>query len=377
MKRARIERAVLSTLAGALLAACGGDGEADDAPHRFNVETLAEGLEHPWALAFLPDGDLLVTERPGRLLRVDPADGSRTEIDGLPPIAAEGQGGLLDVALHPGFPDPAWVYVTYAAAGDGGYATHIGRGRLVGDALEDFEPLLVGTPFLAGGQHFGSRLVFDADGMLYATMGERGDRDRAQQLDDHQGTTVRLTADGDVPADNPFVDDDDALSVIYAYGHRNPQGMVVHPDTGRIWQHEHGPRGGDEINLLEAGANYGWPLTSYGREYSDGSPIGPDPTEVEGTVPPIYHWEDSFAPSGMAFYEGDAFPRWRGDLFVGSLVGQHLARIGVDGEQIVSEERLLDGRGWRIRDVRTGPDGFLYVLVDASPAPLVRLTPAD
>jgi aldose sugar dehydrogenase len=368
-------------LAGVLVAGCGGDSSGTDPhipdPHLYEVELLTDPFEHPWGLAFLADGSMLVTERPGRLSRVDGATHARTAIDGVPAVAAEGQGGLLDVAIHPSGGAEPWVYLTYAAEDEGGYTTHVGRGRLVGDALENFEVLHVATPFLSGGQHFGSRMVFGDDGMLYVTVGDRGSRDLAQDLEAHAGSTLRLTPEGEVPADNPFAGEADALPAIYSYGHRNSQGMVVHPDTGRIWQHEHGPSGGDEINIVEAGSNYGWPLASYGREYHDGSPIGGDPHDVEGTVPPIHWWEDSFAPSGMAFYEGDAFPRWRGNLFLGSLVQRHLLRLVMDGERVVSEERLIDDRSWRIRDVREGPDGYLYILIDAADAPLVRITPAD
>ncbi len=386
--------AVSLTVFAMLIAGCSRDGPEpdpdnnDDIPddtetsehHRFAVEVVTDGLEHPWAMVFLPDDEtILVTERPGRLSRVNLGNGERVDIDGAPSTTAVGQGGMLDVALHPAFEENGWIYLTYAGADEAGnaYATHLGRGRLVADALEDFEVLHVATPFLGGGQHFGSRIAFDAEGHVYFTVGDRGDRDRAQNLSDHMGTTMRLTADGEIPDDNPFVDDEEALPAIYSYGHRNTQGMTVHPRTGRIWQHDHGPSGGDEINLPEAGGNFGWPLTSYGVEYGTGLPIGPDPHDHEGTIPPIYHWEESFAPSGMTFYEGDAFSDWQGSLFVGALALEHLARLTVDGEEIIGEERLLEGRGWRVRDVKEGPDGFLYLLVDAGQAPMVRLVPVE
>jgi aldose sugar dehydrogenase len=349
----------------------GAPGSGDDT-HSYRVETLAEGFEHPWAMAFLPDGRVLVTERPGRLNLVDLETGARVRVGGLPDIFAQGQGGLLDVALHPQFAATALVYLSYSATGSGGSALHVGRGRLEAEQLVEFEVLHVATPFVDSEHHYGSRLAFDSVGHLYVTVGDRRERDRAQELDDQNGATLRLTADGEIPADNPFVgrDGDDA---IYSYGHRNSQGMVVHPQTGRIWQNEHGPLGGDEINVIEAGGNYGWPLTSLGREYDDESPIGPD--SLEGTEAPIYHWQDSMGPSGMTFYTGEAFPRWYGNLFMGALAERNLVRLIVQGEEVVSEERLLEDRDWRVRDVRTGPDGYLYLLIDADEAPLVRLVP--
>jgi aldose sugar dehydrogenase len=230
---------------------------------------------------------------------------------------------------------------------------------------------------VSGGRHFGSRIAFDDEGYLFMTVGDRGERDRSQERSNAIGATLRLTDEGEIPPDNPFVGEDDAEPAIYSLGHRNVQAMAFHPDTGALWQIEHGPRGGDEINLPAKGQNFGWPLTSYGVEYGSRRAIGPDPHEHEGTVPPIHYWEDSFAPSGAAFYDGDAFPQWRGDLFVGSLAREHLARLSLDGDRIVAEEALLDDFSWRIRDVRTGPDDLLYVLIDAKDALLVRLVPAD
>lgn len=343
--------------------------------HDFRIEVLFEGLEHPWALAFLPDGRLLVTERPGRLNLLDPRDGSRQPVAGTPEVAAQRQGGLLDVALHPDFTDNGWVYLSYAARQSDGLSTHVGRGRLHDGRLEDFQVLFRAEPGLSRGQHFGSRLLFDREGYLFISLGDHGERDSAQDLGSHMGGLIRLHDDGRIPADNPFVDRKDARPEIYSYGHRNAQGMTLHPDTGAVWLHEHGPRGGDEINLPEAGQNYGWPVTTHGREYH-GPRIGPAPPQP-GYTSPIHHWTPSIAPSGMAFLQGSAFPKWQGDLFVGALVQRHLQRLRFTGTELVEQERLLEEPGWRIRDVRSGPDGHLYLLPDENPASLVRLVPAD
>lgn len=360
--------AVLWTLAVMMLGGCGATGTEAEV----RVTTLADGLDHPWAMAFLPDGDMLVTERSGALLRLDPESGERTALAGVPEVDGRNQGGLLDVALHPDFGDNRLVYLTWSGAGDGGNATHLGRGRLEDGRLADFETLFVATPFVASTKHFGSRIVFDGAGYLWMTVGERGERDRAQDLGDHNGSVLRLLPDGSVPADNPFVDRADARDAIFSYGHRNPQGMAVHPDSGEVWIHEHGPRGGDEINIPEAGANFGWPKQTYGREY-----YGPEiaPNEVPGIAGPIHHWTPSIAPSGMAFYTGERFPQWRGDLFVGALALTHLARLELDGVEVVNETRLLDDRGWRIRAVVQGPDEALYVLTDHDNGRLLRVTP--
>lgn len=341
----------------------------------FEVETVAEDLEHPWGLAFLPGGDMLVSERPGRLLRLGPDGDNRREVSGLPEIVARNQGGLLDVVLHPDFEDNGYVYLTWSGPGeDDTNATHLGRARLDGDALSDFEVLHVTRPFVDSGHHFGSRIVFDGEGHVFFTVGDRGERDRAQDVDDHNGSVLRVNEDGSIPSDNPFVDRDDARDAIYSYGHRNPQGAARHPETGRLWIHEHGPQGGDEINLPEPGENYGWPKQTYGEEYGGGE-IAPD--TLESTVDPIHVWVPSIAPSGMAFYTGDKFPEWQGDLFIGALALTHLAHLELDGTEVVSETQLLDDRGWRIRDVRQGPDGYLYLLTDASNGRLVRLVPAS
>ena len=343
--------------------------------HNYQVERVFEGFERPWSLAFLPDGRMLVTERPGRLNLLNPANGSRAAVRGVPQVAAFGQGGLLDVALHPDFKSSPFVYLSYSASGEGGYTTHVGRGQLEGNELRNFQVLFVARPYIGGGQHFGSRLVFDRDGHLFITIGDRGQRHNAQKLDNYHGKLVRLTADGKPPPDNPFVKREGALPGIWTYGHRNAQGLTLHPETGVLWLHEHGPRGGDELNLPKPGRNYGWPEATFGREYF-GPRIGKEPP-LPGMEPPIHHWTPSIAPSGMAFYYGKDFPRWRGDLFVGALVQQKLVRLRLKGERVVEEEDLLKELGWRIRDVRVGPDDELYVLADESNVPIIRLVPAN
>lgn len=355
------------------VSACAGERNMTQSQASLQVNTVTEGLEHPWGLAFLPDGDVLVTERPGRLSRVDTASGDRTPVRGVPAVAARGQGGLLDVALHPDFPDNHWVYLSYSEPGSGGSLTAVGRGRLRNDRLEAFEVIFRATPPADRAKHFGSRLVFDDQGYLFITAGERGARDNAQRLDSHHGKVIRLHDDGRVPADNPLIAERGAHPGIYSYGHRNPQGAIFHPPTGRVWVNEHGPQGGDEINILKPGANYGWPLTTYGEEYGGGY-IGPG--TMDGIEPPIHHWTPSIAPSGMLYYDGDAFPQWRGNVFVGALAHTHLARLVIDGEDVVAEEKLLQDRGWRIRAVAQGPKGDIYVLVDSGDAPLVRISPA-
>jgi glucose/arabinose dehydrogenase len=344
--------------------------------HEFRVVKLVEGLEHPWGLAFLPDGRKLVTERPGRLRLV--AKDGRLEsqpVTGLPAIAATGQGGLLDVALHPRFSENRLVYLSYSARGQGGVGTEVARGRLAGGGLEDVRVIFSQSPKSGTGRHFGSRLVFDRDGYLYITQGDRGEMERAQKPDDHAGSVIRLHDDGRVPADNPFRGRPGWKPEKYTLGNRNMQGAALHPRTGRLWTHEHGPQGGDEINVIRAGANYGWPVITYGVNYGIGTRIG-EGTHKAGMEEPLYTWVPSIAPSGMAFYTGDRFPRWQGDLFVGALRDQMLVRLKLDGERVVSEERMLKDVLGRIRDVRDGPDGFLYLLTDERRGVLARLEPA-
>jgi glucose/arabinose dehydrogenase len=342
----------------------------------FRIEAVTEGLSHPWGMAFLPEGGYLVTERRGQLRYVD-ADGalSPDPIAGLPTIRQHGQGGLLDVALHPDFASNRLVYVSYAEAGDGGFGTSVARGTWRDGRLDAVEVIFRMQPKTDGGRHFGSRLVFDRDGYLFITLGDRGERPRAQALEDHIGTVVRLHDDGRIPTDNPFLGQAGALPEIFSYGHRNIQGATLHPETGVLWTHEHGPQGGDEINLPRAGVNHGWPVITYGVNYFTGTSIG-EGTAKQGMAQPLYQWTPSIAPSGMAIYHGDAFPDWRGDLFVGSLKFRQLVRLELDGERVASEERLLEDRLGRIRDVRVGPDGLLYLLIDADRGRLVRLVPA-
>ena len=342
--------------------------------HEFRLVTVVRGLVHPWGLAFLPDGDMLVTERVGRLRIVRNGKLSPSPVPGVPKVALGGQAGLLDVALHPEFAQNRLIYLSYVGAGEGGSGTEVARARLVDDALVDLETILVVRPKSSGGRHFGSRLLFGRDGYLYVTAGERASRDRAQDLGDLAGAVMRITDDGGVPPDNPFVGQPGAGPEIYTYGNRNPQGLAMHPETGQIWESEHGPRGGDEINLLVPGTNYGWPVITYGRSYS-GSRIG-EGTSKAGMAQPIRYWGvPSISPSGLAFYTGEDFPSWRGNLFLGALSGRALIRLVLDGTKIVHEERLLVDFGERVRDVRQGPDGRLYLLTDAPNGALLRLDP--
>jgi glucose/arabinose dehydrogenase len=343
--------------------------------HVFRTVTVVSGLDHPWSLAFLPDGRMLVTERVGRL-RVIAADGTLLPqpVGGVPEVYASGQGGLLDVLPHPDFATNGLVYLSFSAPGEGGAGTGVVRGRLVGnDRLADVGTVFEAAPKSSGGRHFGSRMVWGPDGKLYVSAGERGNDAWAQMRDRHPGSVLRLNEDGSVPPDNPFVGQPGIRPEIFTWGNRNPQGMIVHPVRGEIWEQEHGPRGGDEINILKRGANYGWPVITYGTAYS-GLPMG-EGTHKEGMEQPIWHWTPSIAPSGMAYYTGDAFPAWQGNLFVGSLKFRYLERLELDGTKVTHREELLRGELGRIRDVRQGPDGQLYILTDESDGVVVRLEP--
>jgi len=350
---------------------------------RIRVETFADGLSHPWGAAFLPDGAMLVTERAGDMYVVSPKGELSEPVEGVPEVDARGQGGLLDVALDPDFESNRFVYMTYAEAGDDGNGTAVARGELTeGDApaLANVEVIFRQQPKERSTKHFGSRLVFAPDGTLFVGLGERSDaqfRGQAQDLDSHLGKVVRINPDGSVPEDNPFVDRAGALPEIWSYGHRNIQGGALEPEAGRVWFHEHGPRGGDEINIPEPGKNYGWPLVSYGVEYS-GAPVNEGESQAAGIEDPIYYWVPSIGPSGMAFYTAHAFPEWQGDLFVGGLAIPKLVRLELDGEQVTGEEALLDDLSLRIRWVGVGPeDGALYLLTDERNGEILRITPAD
>jgi glucose/arabinose dehydrogenase len=333
--------------------------------------TVASGLEHPWGLAFLPDGRMLVTERPGRL-RIVERDGRLGEpLAGLPPVAAGGQGGLLDVILDPRFADNGLVYWSFSEPGEGGNSTAVARGKLAGARIDDVQVIFRQQPKFRSSAHFGSRLAFARDGRLFVTLGDRfSRRDDAQTLDNHHGKVVRIEPDGRVPADNPFVKRSGALPEIWSYGHRNLQGAAIHPATGELWTHEHGPQGGDEVNVTEAGRNHGWPVITYGREYVTGMRIG-DGTSRADIPEPAKVWVPSIAPSGMAFLTSDRYPGWKGSMFVGALKAQALVRLELDGRKVVREERFELGE--RIRDVRQGPDGWLYVLTDSPQGKLLRL----
>ena len=347
-------------------------------PSQAKVETVARGLVHPWGLQFLPDGRLLVTEREGRVRIVEPDGKLSPPLPGLPKIAVGGQGGLMDVALAPDFASSQNVFFTFSEPrGPKRNGTSVLRARLLLEGasgrLEDATVIFRQEPPGTGWLHFGSRLAFARDGMLFVTLGERYQRDYAQDLTRHWGKVVRITQDGGAPPDNPFVGKPGALPEIWSYGHRNPQAAAIHPVTGKLWIVEHGAMGGDEVNVSLRGRNYGWPVITYGRDYS-GAKIGIG-TEKEGMEQPIYYWDPSIAPSGMAFYTGDLFPDWRDSLFVGALAGQALHRLVLKGERIIQEEVLLRDLRERIRDVRIGPDGALWLLTDNPKGRVLRVVP--
>ncbi len=339
------------------------------------VEIFAEGLSNPWGAAFLPDGSLLVTERTGSLRRIGMDGAISDPVEGTPEVFAEGQGGLLDVALDPEFSSNRVIYLSFAEARSDGAATSVGRGRLNGEvtALEEFEIIFRQQPAVPGGNHFGSRLAFSPEGHLFVTLGERFDyMQQAQDPTNHLGTVVRINPDGSVPQDNPFIDGEGADEV-WSYGHRNVQGAAIHPETGALWTAEFGPSGGDEVNIPQAGENYGWPVVSHGRHYS-GQQI-PDPSSQPEFADAIYFWDPAISPSGIAFVTSDLFPQWQGDLLLGGLSSQAIVRLDLEGNEAVGDERIE--MGVRIRDVLFGPEGQLYALVDGPDSPIIRLTPAD
>jgi len=347
--------------------------------HTVEMTTLTENLSHPWGMTFLPDGSMLVTERDGILNHIS-ADGSeRTKIKGTPEVVARSQGGLLDVNIDPDFSNNGWIYISYSEPnqnGGEGNSTAVMRGKLDGDQWVDGEVIFRQAPKYESGAHFGSRLVFSPEGHLFITLGDRYSRmEDAQTLDNHHGKIVRIWPDGSVPEDNPFVGDDDALDEIWSYGHRNVQGAAIHPDTGELWTIEHGPQGGDEVNIPKAGKNYGWPTITYGEDYGGGE-IGIG-THKEGMEQPYYYWLPSIATAGSIFYTGDQFKHWQGDLLVTALRGQMIARLDLEEGRMIHEERLFDGDiDFRIRDIEQGPDGMLYILSDEDNGRLIKLSPA-
>ena len=352
--------------------------------HDYQLVTVADGLERPWSMAFLPGGDMLVTERPGRLRIIRNGTLLFEPVPGVPEVLAEGQGGLLSVVPHPDFASNRLLYLSYSKPiGDGSSATTaVVRGRFENDRLTDVEEIFEAAS--RGRGHYGSRLAFDADGYLFITVGDRqvpstGDLEAhpAQDLSNNHGTINRLHDDGRIPDDNPFVDRDGARPEIWSYGHRNPQGLAIHPETGDIWATEHGPQGGDELNLIRSGVNYGWPVVGYGVNYGSGLVIH-EGTHRDGIQPPIHFWVPSIATAGMMIYTGERFPAWRGNIFVGGMAGQQLARLTMDGQVVKIEETLVHGMG-RIRDVRQGRDGYIYLAIDdraGAPTPIYRMEPA-
>ena len=364
-----------------LPAACVAENRTiDTEAGKIRVETLASGLDHPWGMAFLPDGRMLVTERAGDLRLLTPDGTLSGPLAGVPEVWAKGQGGLLDVALDPAFAENSLVYLSYAEPGDDGAGTAVARGRLTDTGLEDVKVIFRQTPKVSGGRHFGGRLEFAPDGTLFATLGDRGEDELAQDLSNHIGTIVRINPDGSVPEDNPFIGQKDAQPEIWSYGHRNVQGAAIHPGTGKLWETEFGPRGGDELNIAAPGVNYGWPVVSWGSQYS-GAKI-PDPPTRPEFAPAVRQWTPVISPSGTAFYTGEpvpgwtaaTIPAWTGSLLISGLSSQGIVRLSLDGETVTAEERIpLDAR---IRNVAQGPDGSVYVLTDEGNGKVLRLTPA-
>ena len=372
----RIGREVRAALlALAALAAVAAHGQA------VRPVTLVRGLAHPWGLAFLPGADtesrMLVTERPGRLRVVTARGEIGPPVGGVPAVDAVGEGGLLDVALDPRFSQNRWIYLSYVEPVAGGTnSTAVARARLDLDGLQgrlsELQVIFRQRPKVASSVHFGSRLLFAPDGRLFVSLGEGGQRDDAQTLGNHHGKLVRIEPDGRVPADNPFAGRAGVLPEIWSFGHRNVQGLAFHPQTGELWADEHGPQGGDELNVIEPGHNYGWPVITFGTEYGSGRKIGEGSAKA-GMEQPIVHWTPAIAPSGMSFLTSVRYPGWKGDLFIGALRGQALWRLRIDGRRVIQQERLLQDFNQRIRDVRQGPDGWLYLLTDSDDGRIVRL----
>lgn len=369
-------RIVLSIilLAGITLACAqrGNDSVGLNTPDRnYTLETIVPDLDNPWGMDWLPDGSMLITEKSGALLRFN--QGKLTEIKGLPDVYVRGQGGLLDVAVPPDYSDNGWIYLTMASDQGGGTGgnTQLIRAHIQNDRLQQIEVLYKASPNSRVGRHFGSRIEFDDQGHVFFSIGDRGDRDKnPQDISRDCGKIYRLNLDGSIPQDNPFVGRNGAKEAIFSYGHRNPQGMARHPETGAIWTHEHGPKGGDEVNIIAPGKNYGWPVISYGVNYS-GSTFT-DLTQKEGMEQPVYYWVPSIAPCGMDFVSGDRYPDWKGDLLVGSLKYNYVELLRLDGDQVVAREKIAEDIG-RVRNVKMGPDGYIYIGVEGQA--IVRIVP--
>jgi glucose/arabinose dehydrogenase len=346
----------------------------DTIHQKIRVVPYVRGLETPWSIGFLPNGDMLVTEKPGRLRIVRNGVLEPQPISGVPQVLATGQGGLLEVLAHPRFSENRWIYLTYSKTGERGNTTALARGRLDGNALADVRDIFIADAWSNGPIHFGSKLAWSRDGFLFMTVGERNERDRAQRLTDHAGKVLRLTEDGAPAPGNPFIGRSDAKPEIYSFGHRNLQGLAVHPDTGQLWETEHGPQGGDELNLIQPGKNYGWPVVTLGREYS-GEVIAQQPAR-DGIEQPFLFWAPSIGLSGMVFYTGDKLPGWKGNLFLGGLSGLYLQRVVMNERGLAGREPVIADMRLRIRDVRQGPDGLLYLAIDAPQSGILRIEPA-
>ena len=340
-------------------------------PQSYKIEVVVKNLNNPWGMVWLPDGSMLITEKDGRLIHFK--NGKKTEIANVPKVYNSGQGGLLDIELHPNYAENGWIYITYSSeegVGDGGN-TALMRCKLEADSLTNIEKLYKAEPNTTAGQHFGSRIEFDNDGFVYFSIGERGERDvNPQDIARDGGKIYRLNDDGSIPKDNPFFNEPGAKKAIYTYGNRNPQGMANHPETGKIWMHEHGPKGGDEINIIKKGGNYGWPIVTYGVNYS-GTEIT-DETIKKGIEPPVYYWVPSIAPCGMAFVDGDKYPQWKGKLLVGSLKFAYVELLTLDGEKVIGREKIAQDIG-RVRNVKMGTDDLIYIAVEGQG--IFRLVP--
>lgn len=340
---------------------------------KFTVDTIATNLENPWGMAFLPDGRMLVTELNGQIRIIKDGKLLDETVSNVPAVVASGQGGLLDIKLHPDYANNGWIYLTYSKPGEGGAATTLARTKLQGNAFIETTELFTALPFAGTGHHFGSRVVFDGNGYIFLSSGERGTKENSQNLGNHLGKIIRLHEDGKVPTDNPFVNTPDAKPEIWSYGHRNPQGLFYDKATSTLWEVEHGPKGGDELNIVEKGKNYGWPVITWGIDY-DGKPIS-DLTEKEGMEQPVWYWKPSIGTCGMTLVSSDKYPGWKGNALVGGLALTHIARVELKDGKYVSYEKVLDGIG-RVRAIEQSPDGFIYAAIQG-PGMIVRIVPAD